>query len=290
MKTLKNILFIPFTVGIIFFVIIACNDDNGNGVSLTLSSYEEKVKIGDMASVQISLSNPESVSKIVVKKTISGKEVVGYEKELNVKDLKFPYTFQEEIIAGDETGVVVYSFYGINADNAMVDASDLVLTVELAELPLLLKYDWKLVQQIIQGEDWATPDLKDDVYRFNPDLTLEWDWGTIFSAAGLEKLNASCSWDIEQIGAKVEYLYMVKYNVFNPASPMITKYKVVQLADRKMILESHQNLAGLGEDFSTDEVVTETYEPITKTDDFTPYRGENPNNYIIDTCNPGSYK
>ena len=41
---------------------------------------------------------------------------------------------------------------------------------------------------------------------------------------------------------------------------MITKYKVVQLADRKMILESHQNLAGLGPDFSTDEVVMETYE------------------------------
>jgi len=34
----------------------------------------------------------------------------------------------------------------------------------------------------------------------------------------------------------------------------------------------------------------ETYEPVSKTDDFTPYRGENPDNYIIDTCNPGSYK
>ena len=90
--------------------------------------------------------------------------------------------------------------------------------------------------------------------------------------------------------AKGEYLYMVKYSVFNTASPMITKYKVVQLADRKMILESHQNLAGLGPDFSTDEVVMETYEPVSKTDDFIPYRGENPDNYIIDTCNPGSYK
>ena len=46
--------------------------------------------------------------------------------------------------------------------------------------------------------------------------------------------------------------------------------------------------AGTG--FSTDEVVMETYEPVSKTDDFTPYRGENPDNYIIDTCNPGSYK
>ncbi len=158
-------------------VIIACNDESGSGTALTLSSYEGKVKIGDMASVQISLSDPESFSKIVVKKSISRKEVVDYKKELNVKDIEFPYTFQEEVVAGDETGVVVYSFYGMNANNLLVDASDLVLTVDLAEVPLLLKYDWKLVQQIIQGEDWATPDLKDDVYRFNPDLTLEWDWG-----------------------------------------------------------------------------------------------------------------
>ena len=95
-------------------------------------------------------------SKIVVKKSISRKEVVDYKKELNVKDIEFPYTFQEEVVAGDETGVVVYSFYGMNANNLLVDASDLVLTVDLAEVPLLLKYDWKLVQQIIQGEDWAT--------------------------------------------------------------------------------------------------------------------------------------
>ena len=66
-----------------------------------------------MASVQISLSDPESFSKIVVKKSISGKEVVDYKKELNVKDIEFPYTFREEVIAGDETGVVVYSFYGM---------------------------------------------------------------------------------------------------------------------------------------------------------------------------------
>ena len=46
------------------------------------------------------------------------------------------------MVAGDETCVVVYSFYGMNAINLLVDASDLVLTVELAEVPFLLNYDW----------------------------------------------------------------------------------------------------------------------------------------------------
>lgn len=118
MKTLKKNCLFLFVLGILLSGIIACNDeDNKDGTSLTLSLYESKVKIGDMISVQISLSNPESVAKLVVKKSISGKEVEGYKKELNVKDVSFPYTFQEEVIAGDETGVVVYSFYGMNVDN-----------------------------------------------------------------------------------------------------------------------------------------------------------------------------
>ena len=37
--------------------------------------------------------------------------MVDYKKELNVKDIEFTYTFREEVVAGDETGVVVYSFY-----------------------------------------------------------------------------------------------------------------------------------------------------------------------------------
>lgn len=56
-------MFIPFVLGIMLSVIIACNDESGSGTALTLSSYEGKVKIGDMASVQISLSDPESFLK-----------------------------------------------------------------------------------------------------------------------------------------------------------------------------------------------------------------------------------
>ena len=191
MKALRFCLCIPFLLGILLPLFIACGDDGGSKENtLTLSSYDEKVKTGDKISVQIVLSNPNKFSKILVKKTISGKEVSDYKKVIDVKKDAFPYTFNENVISGDEKGIVVYSFYGLDANGRIVDASDLVLTVELAELPLLLKYDWQLVQQIIQGEDYATPDLKDDVYRFNPDLTFEMDWGTVLSTAQLETLNA----------------------------------------------------------------------------------------------------
>ena len=291
MKTLKKSVYFLFILGFVLSAFMACDDDeNQRSVLLSLSSYEEKVKIGDSVSIQVSLSDPSRFSKILIKKTISGKEISDYTKELNVANLSFPYTFNAQVVSGDENGVVVYSFYGLDVNGAVVDASDLVLTVDLAELPLLLKYDWQLVQQMIQGEDFATPDLKDDIYRFNADLTLELDWGTIFSAAQLETLNSCCSWDVERTGEKIDSLYLVKYNIFQPNTPMITRYKVVKLADREMILESHQDLSSLGPDFSTDEIVTETYSPVSKSDDFTPYRGKNPDDYYVEACNPGPYK
>ena len=123
-----------------------------------------------------------------------------------MKELSFPYTFTEEIIAGDENGILVYSFYGMDENNSVVDAADLVLTVELAQIPLLLKYDWVLASQTIKGEDTATPDLKDDIHRFNSDLTWQVDWGFIFSSAALETLNSYCAWQVTMDGATVKTL------------------------------------------------------------------------------------
>jgi hypothetical protein len=70
---------------------------------------------------------------------------------------------------------------------------------------------------------------------------------------------------------------------------LMTHYNVLQLSDRKMILESYQDLSGLGDGYSSNERVLEVYTPVSKTEDFTPYRGQNPDNYIVASCNPGSY-
>lgn len=291
MKTRKK-MFIPLLLGIVLsFIIVACNDgEDQKSQLLNLSSYSEKVKIGDIVSVGLSLPKNSGVSFISVKKTISGKLIEDYNKKIEVNNDELSYTFTQDVVSGDENGVVVYSFYAMNSNNEILDASDLVLTVDLAELPLLLKYDWQLTQQIIQGEDWATPDLKDDIRRFNPDLTYELDWGSILSAAALETLNSYCSWDVDMNGSKVDYLYTVTYNVFQPTTPVIQKYKVIKLADREMILEYNTDLSSLDPSFSDNELVRETYSSVSKTDDFVPYRGQNPDNYIIDSCNPGSYK
>ena len=179
MKTLKKIIFISIVLGMISSLIISCkSDDKQQTGLLTLNILEGKIKIGAHVSVELSLSHPDLISKIVVKKSIEGKEVSSYLKELNVKELSFPYTFTEEIIA---------------------------------------------------------------------------------------------------------------YNVFSPSQALMTHYNVLQLSDRKMILESYQDLSGLGDGYSSNERVLEVYTPVSKTEDFTPYRGQNPDNYIVASCNPGSY-
>lgn len=113
MKTLKKVLFIPFILGIVLSIAIAACDDNeeqGHQL-LTLSSYSEKVKIGDIVSVELSLPENNNISSISVKKTISGKSVEDYNKVIETKNGTLSYKFEEEVISGDENGVVVYSFY-----------------------------------------------------------------------------------------------------------------------------------------------------------------------------------
>ncbi|SFG69886.1 hypothetical protein [Prevotella sp. KH2C16] len=267
----------------------SCSDDNSqSGPRIYLSQLSLQTAVGDTISVDVTLRDQTAFSKIDVKKAIDGSPVNSYSRQINPRNTVFPYRFSEEVISGDETGNLIYSFYGYDDNGKLLDASDLVATVELAQIPLLLKYDWKLSSQIIQGDDYATADLTDDIYRFNPDLTWELDWGSVLSAGALETLNSYCSWQVVMKGSTVDSLYMIKYNIFSPTVPIMTKYKVIQLANRKMILESRQDLSFLP-GYAADEKVTETYEPVSKSTDFTPYRGSNPDSYIVGSCTPGNY-
>lgn len=290
MKTIRKLFLLPLLLGVVMSSIaIACDDDNEKPAELVrLSALNASVKIGDYLAVDVSLGQPELLRKIVVKKTIDGKEVTSYQKELDVKSLTFPYTFTEEIVAGDEEGTLVYSFYGLDGDGRQLDASDVVVAVELAQLPLFLKYDWSLTSQKIQGGEYAEDYMKDDIYRFNPDLTWELDWGDVKSAGALETLDSYCAWKAITTGARVDSLYLVKYNIFSPQTPVVTKYKVLKLENREMILESRQDLSFLP-GYTVDEKVTETFHPVSKTDDFIPYRGADADSYFIESCRPGSY-
>ncbi len=271
--------------------ISSCSSDNGgdNPNILLLSSISEKVDIGDSVNVDVSLLKPEGVEKILVEKSNNGVIDSTKSQEIDVQKNSFPYTFKQQVENGDENGMVVYSFYAKNLAGKTVDAADLVLTVNLAQLPLLLKYDWKLVSQTVHGEQTATEDLTDDVQRFNSDMTWQADWGTVFSSMALETLNSYCSWQITTEGSVIKTLSTIHYNIFSPTVPIITTYNVKQLSDKKMILESYMDLSGFGDEYTDRESVVSVYEAVSKSDDFTPYRGQNADNYVISSCDPGTY-
>ena len=269
----------------------SCSSDNGedNPNILLLSSISEKVDIGDSVNVDVSLLKPEGVEKILVEKSNNGVVDSTKSQEIDVHKNTFPYTFKQQVENVDENGMVVYSFYAKNLAGKTVDAADLVLTVNLAQLPLLLKYDWKLVSQTVHDEQTATEDLTDDVQRFNSDMTWQVDWGTVFSSMALETLNSYCSWQITTEGSVIKTLSTIHYNIFSPTVPIKTTYNVKQLSDKKMILESYMDLSGFGDEYTDHESVVSVYEAVSKSDDFTPYRGQNADNYIISSCDPGTY-
>ena len=269
----------------------SCSSDNGEDYPniLLLSSISEKVDIGDSVNVDVSLLKPEGVEKILVEKSNNGVVDSTKSQEIDVHKNTFPYTFKQQVENVDENGMVVYSFYAKNLAGKTVDAADLVLTVNLAQLPLLLKYDWKLVSQTVHGEQTATEDLTDDVQRFNSDMTWQVDWGTVFSSMALETLNSYCSWQITTEGSVIKTLSTIHYNIFSPTVPIKTTYNVKQLSDKKMILESYMDLSGFGDEYTDHESVVSVYEAVSKSDDFTPYRGQNADNYIISSCDPGTY-
>lgn len=270
-------------------MMLSCGKDN-EVVShlLTLSEYSASVSIGEDVAVGVNLSNPSAVSYIDVRKAIAGQIVEDFSDRINVAGSTFPFNYIYQVQPEDAAGVTVCSFYAQDASGQQLDAADLVMEVAIAQIPLLLKYDWQMVSQIIKGEDLAKEYMKDDLFRYNPDLTWEKDWGSVISVDGMETLDATCAWKAVMDGARIDSIYTVKYNIFSPGIPVITGYKVLQCENRKLVLESHQDLSFVA-GYDKDERVVETFEAVSQTDDFTPYRGSDPASYFIENCNPGSY-
>ena len=77
MKTLKKIIFISIVLGMISSLIISCkSDDKQQTGLLTLNILEGKIKIGAHVSVELSLSHPDLISKLWLRKVSKEKKSV----------------------------------------------------------------------------------------------------------------------------------------------------------------------------------------------------------------------
>lgn len=267
------------------FAVMSCDDNDSFHKKdiVQLSTKEVTAEVDAEFSVDINLADKGAIHSILVKKTRSGKVAEDFiTVTLDVANTVFPYTFKDVVKIEDEEGIPVYSFYGLDAAGNQVDATDLLLKVELVDLKRLLKFDWLQKSYIENGTEMINTDYSefaDDIHRFNADYSWQCDWG---QNAFLGTLVSNCAWKYIGTEEKIDSIYTIKYGLSASWTweKEITKYEVVEFGKKELSLKT-TNAAGVD--------VKEVFSAVAKSSSFTPYRGADPNGYYVADCNPGSY-
>ena len=147
----------------------SCSDDEEGGPSISLSETDVTASAGDEVAVTVTTKTPAGFKGLVVTKMWDGVPVVG-EEEIFTEALDEDYVYT--VVEEDADHVVTVNFTVIDKNNK-VAAKDLVITIELTARQLLLKYNWRLDQEIWKetGGNEISDVYTDDVYRFNADGT-----------------------------------------------------------------------------------------------------------------------
>jgi hypothetical protein len=118
----------------------------------------------DEVAVTITTKTPAGFGSLVVTKLWDGVPVVGEEEIFDAEQDEYVYTVVEE----DADHVVTINFKVIDDDNKSA-SKDLVITIELTAMQLLLKYNWRLSEEIWldEGTNEISDVYTDDDYRFN---------------------------------------------------------------------------------------------------------------------------
>jgi hypothetical protein len=159
-----SLLAIALTAGFL----ASCSDDEDNSPSISLSETDVTASAGDEVAVTVSTKTPAGFGSLVVTKLWDGVPVVGEEEIFDAEQDEYVYTVVEE----DADHVVTINFKVIDDDNKSA-SKDLVITIELTARQLLLKYNWRLSEEIwvAEGTNEISDVYNDDVYRFNADGT-----------------------------------------------------------------------------------------------------------------------
>lgn len=151
--------------------LVSCSDDEDGKPSISLSETDATASAGDEVAVTITTKTPAGFKSLVVTKMWDGVAVPGEEETFTEPlDDDYVYTVVEE----DADHVVTINFT-VTDKNNKTDSKDLVITIELTARQLLLKYNWRLDQEIWKetGDNEITDAYTDDVYRFNANGTYD---------------------------------------------------------------------------------------------------------------------
>lgn len=285
---MKNVCKIIGTISCMLFLLFSCENNESiyRDSKVILDKLLFSGYTGDTIKATVTYGSAD-IKKLVITKWVNGEQVPGYEIIVPVNSTSDTYEFEQEIAVGDEEGTLIYTFSGYNAEDKLVDASDLAVSVTLTDFGRLSKFDWKLTEQTTNGDNTTTDAMLDNVYRLNSDLSWEYDWGDP-AGAGWDVLNQYCAWKYIGTELKADSIYLIKFG-FLSVTPTIDKYEVLRLDDFNLWIQTFMDLSWLGDPYTAETPVVEKYVAIPKSSDFTPYRGENPANYNWAPCLPGNY-
>lgn len=171
----------------------SCSDDEEDGPSISLSETEVTASAGDEVSVTVTTKTPAGFQSLVVTKLWDGVAVDGeVETFTEALDEDYVYTVVEE----DADHVVTLNFT-VKDENDRTDSQELVIAIELTPLQILLKYNWRLSEEIRQttDEDDINDVYNDDVYRFNADGTYDKSVGAKADEYG-DLVNSFCYYNL----------------------------------------------------------------------------------------------
>lgn len=148
------------------WILVSCEDDTFNDPTISLSSTAETASSGDVVTVDVTAVTDAELESFVVTKLWDG-------TSQNVETMTtIPTSYSYTVVDADAEHVVTINFTVTDKQGKSASV-DLVITIKLTPRQLLLKYNWKLSEEIRvkTGTNDISDVYTDDVYRFNADGT-----------------------------------------------------------------------------------------------------------------------
>jgi len=168
---MKKVLLRFLSLGLIATVgfISSCSDDDPAAPTISLSVTEVTAAPGDDVSVTITAVAEAGIRDLVVTKKWDG----ATEDTETFTTIPNPYVYT--VTDEDADHITVLNFTLTDKEGKTAQ-KELVITVELTARQLLLKYNWRLDQELWKANNNSneiSDVYNDDVYRFNDDGTYD---------------------------------------------------------------------------------------------------------------------
>jgi hypothetical protein len=245
-------------------LIASCSDDDDFAApTIALSITEITAAPGEDVSVTVTTTTDAGFQSLVVKKLWED-DVQDEETITTAPTTPYVYTVTEE----DADHVVKLNFT-VTDKEGRTAAKDLVITVELTPLQVLLKYDWRLNEEIWKDDqsNQISDPYKDDIYRFNEDGTYQKSIGA--NADDFNDLITNyCFYDLNENTMR---LLMSKYDGWNQVDITDT-LDIVLLNDTEMRADvTYLGLDQLDPKYDESEPFQKRFVAVPKASTFDPY-------------------